>query len=176
MRCQCNIESSGITGAGFQCFLTSSNAVTFRAKITGSRQATASELIEFLEDWTASGALISVQAQLLTADKDCAVGISSFQEPECQSDIPTQSGARGSGGVATGVGVILLLVLIFSVVAVVVVFYVIQRRKKPTSLPTNPHPSAVSSVVDHDEVLTLNSSTSSATAMYGHNSLFVTCT
>ncbi len=132
MRCQCDIN---ITSAGFQCFPSSPNAVTFRARITGSQQTTASEMIRFLEEWTASEATISVQAQLLSSDGNCAVRIASLSEQECRLEEPTMQDstiAAVSGGIPTvvfigSIAAAVVIVLVF-ILAVVVLFMILQKR------------------------------------------------
>ena len=128
MRCQCNFEDSFITNAGFQCFPASPNAVTFRARISGSQQVTASEIIRHLEEWTASGAFISVQAQLLSADSSCAVRISSFGDQECQSTSEDPAGS-GNTTVIIGAVVAVIVVLVSLVVTSVVIFMLLRNRK-----------------------------------------------
>ena len=145
MRCQCNFEDSDITSAGFTCFLSSPSAVTFRAKITGSQQTTASEMIGFLEEWIASGAFISVEAQLLMVDSSCAVLITSFGEQECRLEALTTSESTtlsvsddtSSSGVPTsliGVVIAVLVVVVMALTVVAVLVLILFKHRKRENL------------------------------------------
>ena len=115
------------------CFPQSPNAVTFRAHMTGSPQVPAQQLATFLEDWTSSGAFLTVQAQQLTADSNCTIIIASQSEEECNSDkvvatvtpkpVPTLLIA-----VVSSVPAFVVLVLCVVVVAVTLV----KRKRKRT--------------------------------------------
>lgn len=137
--CQCNFEGSRIINAGFKCFPSSPNAVTFRAIIYDTKKPTASELIEYLEDWITSGTFISVQAQLLSTDDSCAVYISSFGEPECNvqgttstkpPELTVASDAAISSVTTTLFGVMVAVVVIIMVVITTTVL--LKCRKKAT--------------------------------------------
>ena len=87
--CQCDFRADLISNAEFRCFPQSPTAVTFRALITGSPQASAQDLFTTLEEWTSSGPFLTIQAQLLRADGSCAVIISTLGESECNPDEDT---------------------------------------------------------------------------------------
>ena len=126
-RCQCTVEDSQITDAGFRCFEQSRTAVTFRAGVTGSQQISSQQLINLLDEWVASGATLFVQAQLLSVDMNCAVAISSFSDPECRTDSTTTSTITVVGVVLGGV--VLILVLSIATVAVVLLLRRSKRAK-----------------------------------------------
>ena len=97
--------------------------------MTGSQQISAQLLVNLLEEWIASAPFLSVQAQLLSVDKSCAVAITSFAEPECQTESTTQ---ETSLPLETIVGIVLgvSLILVLSIVIVVVIVAVLLRRSK----------------------------------------------
>lgn len=102
------------------------------------------QLLNFLEDWIASGASLSVQAQLLPVDVNCAVSVSSLSEGACQTpteetaytdftdDSPTDQSDSSAReiiiAIATPLGV--LLIVAASVVALVIIIKLSKRNKK----------------------------------------------
>lgn len=151
MRCQCDMESSGITSAGFQCFPASPDAVTFRARITGSQQTTASGMIEYLTEWTTSGAFVAVQAQLLNADGNCDVMIASFGDRECRLEEPTTPDSTTTSDLASKstpsansdvvlIGSIIAAIVAVSAFAVTICAVVMcfKRKKVTKELPITP--------------------------------------
>ena len=145
-QCQCGLGVDQITAAGFKCFPESPTAVTFRAEISGSLQLSASELARFLEAWVSSGAVVLVQAQILTIDDTCDVIISSFNEGECRSVVGTAGttaalGTAGTtaaliGGVVAGALVLVLLLTIVVSTALLVLWK--RKRKAKVDLPRIP--------------------------------------
>ena len=156
IRCQCSFEDSQITNAGFQCFPSSPNAVTLRAKVSGSEQTTASELVGYLDDWTQEGAFISVQAQLLSADGSCSIVISSFGEQECNLEEATTPSTEAttlnlgdvtSSGVQTitfiGAVVAAVATILLAMIAILIVIVALLVRRNKTTLKmqaTSPPP------------------------------------
>ena len=52
----------------------------------GSQQVSAQQLVNLLQEWIGSEQItLSVQARLLGIDMNCAVALTSFAEPECQT-------------------------------------------------------------------------------------------
>ena len=94
----------------------------------GSRQVSAQQLVNLLQEWIASGAFLSVQAQLLSVDIECAVAISSFGEPECQTIEETSSSLQTT--IIIVLGVLLTLVLSIAIVLVIIVVVLLRRLKK----------------------------------------------
>lgn len=131
-RCQCAIQIND--DAGFQCFDDSPNAITFRARINGSLEVSAMQVITFLEEWIASSdEPLSINAQLLDLDKNCAVSISSFGEPECLSDELTESPIT-----VTTVGAIIgaLLGLALIILLVIILLFLKRKLKKKAKFDT----------------------------------------
>ena len=93
----------------------------------GSRQVSAQELVNLLQEWIASGAFLSVQAQLLSVDMECAVAITSFGEPECRTTEETSSSLETS--ISIVLGVLLILVLSIAIVVVIIVVVLMRRSK-----------------------------------------------
>ena len=60
--------------------------VTYRAKIQGTTNVAALELISYIEQWVTSGAILNVRAQFLNLQPFCTVPA---DEDECE--IPSQS-------------------------------------------------------------------------------------
>ena len=128
-RCDCVFTKDHISEQGFQCFPSSPQAVTYRARLRGTSDATVEDLLQYLEDWIQEGATISVKLQRVSVDSTCDVGINSFTESEC---------GVGSGSDITGaitgavVGVLLVLVIIAAVI--VLIMLALVRRKRQASL------------------------------------------
>ena len=87
--CQCNLAANVINNGGFICFMQSPQYVTYRAKIQGTTNVAALELISYIEQWVTSGAILNVRAQFLNLQPFCTVPITSADEGECE--IPSQS-------------------------------------------------------------------------------------
>ena len=94
----------------------------------GSRQVSAQQLVNLLQEWIASGAFLSVQAQLLSVDMECAVAISSFGEPECQTIEEISSSLDTT--ISIVLGVLVILVLSIAIVLVIIVVVLLRRLKK----------------------------------------------
>ena len=145
-QCQCGFGVDQITAASFRCFPESPTAVTFRAEISESLRLSASQLTGFLEAWVSSGAVVSIQAQMLTIDDTCDVLISSFNEGECRSVVGTAGttavlGTAGTtaaliGGVVAG-GLVLVLLLAIVVSTALLVLWK-RKKKAKVDLPRSP--------------------------------------
>ena len=105
-RCGCAFTEEQITQRSFQCFPSSPQAVTYRARLLGTRDATVTDLIQDLEEWIEDGVSFPVQLQLLTVDSSCSVSVGSFTESECRANSstgPSDSVSTGpSDSVSTG--------------------------------------------------------------------------
>ena len=148
-RCQCNFEADLISSAGFRCFPQSPTAVTFRALMTGSPQATAQELAIFLGDWISSGAFLTIQAQLLSVDGSCAITISSFGESECNpveetpatstgTTTPSSSPSGVSVTVIGSVAAVAVLVVLVVIVILSLIVVTLKRKKRYSFKPPVP--------------------------------------
>ena len=129
--CGCTLTEDQITERGFQCFPSSPQAVTYRARLHGTGDATVPDLLQYIEDWIQEGATISVQFQRYSVDTTCDVGVNSFTESECKVD-----SASGSDNTGTIVGVVVgvLLVLVIITAVIVLIMLILVRRKRQASL------------------------------------------
>lgn len=101
---QCGFTKHHIQHGVFKCFSHSPHAVTYRAFIHGTSNATAYELTVQIGWWTSKGQDVVVQRILLTLDKTCAVTLSSFNDEECLlSTTSTQiSSIKSSSAIIVG--------------------------------------------------------------------------
>ena len=143
-RCGCTFTNDRITERNFQCFPSSPQAVTYRARLDGTRGATVADLLQDIEEWIEDGASFPVQLQLLTVDSSCSVGIGSFTESECTANSVTTSSTeptsnsndRGhtsdSSTTNTGaiIGAVVAAVFILVLITAIVVIVVIICRKR----------------------------------------------
>ena len=141
--CGCVLNEDHFTNRGFQCFSSSPQAVTYRAELHGTLQASVPELIVYLEEWISSEATISVQFLILSIDESCTVEVSSTAEEECRATTTTltvTTGSMGSTVMSTlndtltnqfviVVGVVVLLVVVIITIAVVVIVALILRNR-----------------------------------------------
>ena len=125
-RCGCAFTEDHITERGFQCFLSSPQAVTYRARLRGTGDATAADLLQDIEEWVQGGATISIQLQRFSVDARCDAGIDSFTESECSGSDITEAVIIGAV-----IGVILVLLVL---VVIVIVVLILVRRKRQASL------------------------------------------
>ena len=145
-RCQCRIEASHITSDGFLC--SSPEAVTFRAKLSSTEQATSSELIEHMRDWitTPPGAIFPVKAQTLIVDPNCPIMISSLGDPQCEpsamsattsTEATMLSAAPNSSVAATSIGAVVAVVIavLAALGILIVVLFIVKRRKAANYKP-----------------------------------------
>lgn len=130
-RCQCGFEVGQITNAGFRCFAGSPTAVTFRAEISESFRLPAFQLLGFLKAWISSGAVILVQAQMLSIDKTCIVTISSFNEEECNS-ISTVSSGMDATLIGSAVAGALILILLLAIITISMILWKWKKRANST--------------------------------------------
>ena len=131
--CQCGFSQESFQDidatAGFQCFVESPTAVTFRAKIAS---ANSEQLISYIEEWVATQPSIVVLSSRLSIDGNCAVEIDNFKAPECTGIISTinsdnTNSITGSviGGVVGG-----LFILLIAVVTLVLIVFLLQRKRQ----------------------------------------------
>ena len=111
-----------IRNEGFQCFPSSPNAVTYRAELHGTLEATVPDLIEDITEWLSSGASISVQLQRLTIDSSCSVAISSFNENECIATGTATSGPSTGTVVGIVIGVIAAIAVAIAIAIIIIIF------------------------------------------------------
>ena len=115
-RCGCDITEDHVTQRGFQCFPSSPQAVTYRAELRGTREASVEDLLQDMQQWIQDGASIPIQFQILQVDSFCDVGISSFTDPECSAgevgSIPTVALIAGTVGSVTIVLIVVIVVVV----------------------------------------------------------------
>ena len=133
-RCQCDFNSSHITGARFECFSSLLNNIIFRANISGSGQTTSSQLIRHLNDWISTGIFLSIQAQQLKAAK-CSVMISSNSDQECEASQSTAAGVN----IATSIGVPVAVVVILSIIVSILIVISVVVYQKSRVKTVHPH-------------------------------------
>lgn len=132
-RCNCDFTENHIRKGGFLCFPSSSQAITYRGELRGTTQASASDLITYMEDWVASNNVtILVKSQWLTVDSSCSVAIASVRDPECvaEREEPSPNVEESSPTVGIIVGVVLAAVVLVVVVIVVIVMAVSMYRSR----------------------------------------------
>ena len=84
-RCGCGLTADHVTQRGFQCFPSSPQAVTYRAELRGTREASVEDLLQDMQQWIQDGVSFPIQFQILQVDSFCDVSISSFADPECRN-------------------------------------------------------------------------------------------
>ena len=121
--CQCGFSLQHISDSTFEC---SSNPdeVTFRARLHGTAQASSSQLVNFIEQWSTRDVTIAVRGLRLRVDSSCSIVISSFSDPECETERqqPTSDSnlpAIIGGGVAGGVALIVTMLTVGLVVIMI---------------------------------------------------------
>ena len=89
-RCQCGFSAECITEGAFQCFESSDQQVTFRARLHGTAQVTSSQLVAYLEIFVSrTDSTIAVQGLRLDVDRSCFIVINSFGDPQCSATSPS---------------------------------------------------------------------------------------
>lgn len=130
-RCGCAFTEDRITDRIFHCFPSSPHTVTYRARLHGTREATVTELIQYIEEWVQEGTAFPVQLQLLTVDSTCDVRVSSFTESECRAghtgddDTPTLL-----PGAVVGTMAVLIFATVIAATLVVVLIAAARRRRR----------------------------------------------
>ncbi len=129
--CSCGLTRQHITLEEFRCF-SSSDEVTYRARLRGTASATSTEILGYLEDWITSGtASVVVQRVRLDIDSSCSpFVINSFADPECTSGETSSEKADNSSVTAVIGGVFALLLIIAIIVIVIVVCLVLRHRRR----------------------------------------------
>ena len=81
----CRLEIYDITQREFQCFPGSPNQVTFRGKVQDRAQATAREVIYYMELWVSSSDVVTIPVHhaRLDINSTCVILIASLDDPEC---------------------------------------------------------------------------------------------
>ena len=82
-RCQCGFTQDQITSSVFRCFSDSPQAVTYRALLHGTANASSSDIISHIGQWIFEGAAISIQNVLIDIDTNCVLEIASNFDKLC---------------------------------------------------------------------------------------------
>ena len=137
--CQCGFSVLNIVEPKFRCFTESEDAVTYRAEIIGTGEASPADIATHIQNWITQGALITFDIVLIEVDSSCQVIVTSILDPECSNPTNpplTSSSAPPSdaqdplallGGVLGGVLLLIIVVLIL-VITVLVCYRVCIKR------------------------------------------------
>jgi hypothetical protein len=107
-RCSCNFSSLAIYSGEFSC-QTTTTEVVYRAIINGSSESrTATELVDFMENWLESDGTLLYNKFRLRLTQNCSLRIESFSEEECGGDQDTVNENRADEGRDHKVGGMLL--------------------------------------------------------------------
>ena len=121
--CHCGLGAEYINEGAFQCFESSEQQVTVRARLHGTSQVTSLQLLSYLEIFVArSGSTIAVQGLRLDVDSSCPVVINYFGDPQCSvatTSDSTTTGAAESDTVAIIGGVVAVIVVVAVTVIIV---------------------------------------------------------
>ena len=138
-RCQCGFTQDQITSSVFQCFPDSPQAVTYRAVLHGTVNASSSNIISHIEQWISEGAAISVQNVLINVDTTCVLEIASNLDIECAVSDAVTVVAKESSNVAGGIigGVVTIVFIVIALMAIVGAIALLlkwrKRRRNQTS-------------------------------------------
>ena len=123
------------------CSSESPSYMTYRARLEGTSETDSNTIISILDKWVKSGPDLIVLGELMTADSECKLVISSLNEEECMKYTTTSSPSQSSsmpfeiiGGVIAAVIVIVVVVIIAVTVVVVRVRH--KHRNTTTFLNT----------------------------------------
>ncbi len=136
--CSCGLTPQHITLEEFRCF-SSSDKVTYRARLRGTASATSTEILGYLEDWIASGtASVVVQRVRLDIDSSCSpVVINTFDAPECTGGETSSSDKADNSSVTAVIGGVFTLLLIIAITVIVIVVCLVLRRRRRASKSTH---------------------------------------
>ena len=124
--CQCGFNLQHISDSAFECF-SNPDEVTFRARLQGTAQASSLQLVNYIEQWSTRNVTIAVQGLRLRVDSSCSIAISSFSDPECETE-QQQPTSDSNLPVIVGGAVAGVVALIVTVLAVGLVVIIIKRR------------------------------------------------
>ena len=138
-RCQCGFTQDQITSSAFQCFLDSPQAVTYRAILHGTANASSSNIISHIEQWISEGAAISVQNVLINVDTTCVLEIASNLDSECTVSDAVTMVAKEFSNVASGVigGVVTIVFIVIALMAIVGAIALLLKLRKKRLIQTS---------------------------------------
>ncbi len=163
--CSCGFTASQLLASAefLQC-LSEPDEITYRARLSGTASYTSAGIVADIEEWVSSGeATIVVQALRLSLDSSCQpVGIDSFEDPECEADLPVpvqtpgpatevpvteipianatgtgplDSGSDSSAGVTLigGIAMVVVVLIVAITVAVIVIIVLVLLTRRRRS-------------------------------------------
>ena len=105
----CELAQTDITEGEFHCFAGSPNQVTLRAKVHDRAQATAREIIKYIEQWITSSDVVTlpIHRARLIINNTCVVLLASFDDGECPGHLvpplqPERTTTSSSSDILTG--------------------------------------------------------------------------
>ena len=147
-RCQCGFTHDQITSSVFRCFSDSPHAVTYRAVLHGTVNASSSDIISHMEQWIFEGAAISVQNVLIDVDTSCVLEIASNLDNECDTVITDASTqlltvvpmiTKKSSNAVSGIvgGVVSIVFIIIALMAIVGAIALLLKWRKKRRIETS---------------------------------------
>ena len=138
-RCQCGLSAERITAGAFQCFQSSEQQVTVRARLHGTFQVTSLQLLAYLEMFVArTGSTIAVQGLRLDVDSSCPVVINSFGDPQCSGattfDSTTMAGQSDTVAIIGGVVVVIVVVAVTVIIIALIAGFVTRSHRAKFSV------------------------------------------
>lgn len=121
--CSCSLDSDDLLNSQLQCFDESANTVTFRTQLTGTNEASTSELVSALEEWTSLDDSFLVDGVRLSFNTTCPLLVSNFNTEECPNTVAT-AGPLTEGPISITLivsvilGVLLLVSLVLNVILI----------------------------------------------------------
>ncbi len=112
-----------MSNSKFRCFTESEDAVTYRAEVSGTVSTSPSQIVNYIEDWLMEQPLVTFEVTLIPIDSSCQVLVSSFKDPECNSqasEFPTAA----VGGVISAV----ILLIVFIIIVLVCIWHCHTRQ------------------------------------------------
>ena len=113
----------------FQCFGSSADSVTYRARLLGLADINSTTLVAYVAEWVTTGQTVLLQNVHFLLDRNCEdeVLINEFSDPEC-SQAKSESSQPLNTGTAAGITAAAILVAILLVGFVIVLVVFLRRR------------------------------------------------
>ena len=138
-RCQCGFTQNQITSSAIQCFLDSPQAVTYRAILHRTANASSSNIISHIEQWISEGPAISVQNVLIDIDTNCVLEIASNLDSECTVSDEVTVVAKESSNVASAIigGAVTIVFIVIALMAIVGAIALLLKLRKKRRIETS---------------------------------------
>ncbi len=137
--CGCGFTAQQLIQGEFQC-LSRTEEVTYRAKLSGTVNASNSDIIADIEEWVISGqASLRVQGVRRLLDRTCLpVAVESFSAQECggggtpttETTGTSDTHSNNTAAVVGGVVVVVVLIIAIAMVVPVIAVLVLKRRRR----------------------------------------------